>query len=35
LNLGLLLFILWPHLWLLGWTRFGKVTISWHLKHMK
>jgi hypothetical protein len=25
LNLGLL-FILWPHLWLLGWARFGKVT---------
>jgi hypothetical protein len=26
LNLGILLSIMWPHLWLLGWTRFGKVT---------
>ena len=26
LNLGLILFILWPHFWLLGWVRFGKVT---------
>jgi hypothetical protein len=26
LSLGILLLILWPHLWLLGWARFGKVT---------
>jgi hypothetical protein len=26
LLLGCLLFILWPHIWLLGWARFGKVT---------
>ena len=26
LLLGLLLFILWPHLWLLGWARLGKMS---------